>query len=258
MENRPNIYHPPGYGAAEAMSRRDFVRNLAIAGGSLALGAGGTLEKFLIEDPEQAAADEKPAEPEAPAPEIPEPEPQEERAHHHLTKNEHGFYVFGAFGGQTIQPQAIVAHWTAALYSRKNSVGELQIGLLNNPAECGDNGCAYQVFVDRGGIVFQYTEQLNTRAVSAPGMHDTAIGISFEAANEANLLNNQPQYEAGLWAISTIMDVYGIPLAGDVHAKTGLLSHQETDRVYKDRGGNTDPGPTFMAKLREGLAAYSA
>lgn len=200
-----------------------------------------------------ALTQEPAAPPEAPPPEQP-PAPIEERAHHHLLQNEHGFYEKIVFSGRLIVPQAIVLHWTGRLYDdRRNTVEEVIHDLSHNDA-CGDGGCSYSLFIDQEGIVYQLGEQLNTYTEHAPYMNGVALGLAFEGSEEAHLLNNPMMYTSGVETVRKLQTIFSISNNHDVHAKTGILGHSQTNAIYASNS-KPDPGQEFLDRVRQDVAA---
>lgn len=158
----------------------------------------------------------------------------------------------------TITPKAVVLHWTTAEYENGQYVADT---LASRKDDAWPNGRALQLSVDKAGKIWQLSETLETRpAQTFPGgaadpWNDTTIGIEIESgtfgedipAYEQDLLNNQVQYEKVLYLVRGLMGEYDIKNEQNTAQKTGIFGHLEINP------GNSDPGPNYMAKIREDL-----
>lgn len=154
---------------------------------------------------------------------------------------------------ETIVPQAVVVHWTASdsrdgvyryFYNEENP--HLQNGTLN---------VASHYLVDRDGTIWQLTPEtaLNRHAI---GLNWCAIGIENVGGVDGREDLTQAQLEANVKLIHY--------LRGKYPTIQWVLGHYQQDQarhtaLWKEDvpgyyHGKTDPGPHFMAGLRERLA----
>lgn len=164
---------------------------------------------------------------------------------------EANFIKHVVFEGQTIEPTAVVLHWTGG--NSDSSVGGFVDAIRGNPA-CGAAGCSVQLFADGRGKTFQLTQPLNSYTEHATGINDKAIGIEIAGRGEEDLLKNEEQFKAVVAAVVFLCQKYNIPVEPNVEGKKGILGHFETDQAsYGGKSGKSDPGAEYLEKVRSAV-----
>lgn len=148
-----------------------------------------------------------------------------------------------------IKPTAIMLHFTQG--DNYGDPPTKLIDVLKSRVEAGyPNGGWVQLFINASGKLFQLTNTLETRPMQTmadQGWNDVSIGIEIEGMDENALLSNPTQFQTVIGVVKELMAKYNIQNIADRAGKKGVFGH------YEANPGNSDPGATFMAQVREEL-----
>lgn len=167
------------------------------------------------------------------------------------------------------QPTMIGLHYTG---SNEQTVDQL-VQDLSDPtgAKHCNRSCSVQLTVDPKGNVYQLTSSLDVITENIINFNDADIGIEVMGADEQTLLNNTVQYNAVVSVVAQLMKQYNIKMVEDFSNKAGLMGHMECDAwsqahlgsnfggIYshdpsvKGTDSHTDPGSTYMSKVRSAV-----
>lgn len=154
---------------------------------------------------------------------------------------------------ETIVPQAVVVHWTAS--DSRDGVYRYFYNEENPHLRNGTLNVASHFLVDRDGTIWQLTPEtaLNRHAI---GLNWCAIGIENVGGVDGREDLTRAQLEANVNLIRY--------LRGKYPTIQWVLGHYQQDQarhtaLWKENvpgyyHGKTDPGPRFMAGLKEQLA----
>lgn len=167
----------------------------------------------------------------------------------------------------TFKPSLICMHYTVVPSAA--SVYDMFCRGTNMCA--GDEGTVFghvsvHLMIDKDGTVYQLLP-FDRRCTGAYGVNHKAISIEMVATSEGDLLSRPVQLYNSFCVVRNLMRKYNIPL-------TGIIAHSDVsdgkdvvpdytdyaDSKYPDRypssSKRTDPGPTYMAILRDYLAVF--
>lgn len=161
-------------------------------------------------------------------------------------------------------PKAIVMHYTAS-----NSFSSAWNTFYNGANyDDGDVGVIFghlsvHFIIDRDGTIYQ-TLPLNRRCRGAYGVNNVALSIEMVGASENSVLSDKNLMDSSFRLVAWLMDKYNIPLQ-KVYGHYEVAAGKKYVPEYVDYGdsrspdsyppafGRSDPGHTYMKKLRDYL-----
>jgi N-acetylmuramoyl-L-alanine amidase len=168
-----------------------------------------------------------------------------------------------------LKPGAIVMHYTTSR-TFSSAWDTFCQGAMYDDGDVGTvfGHLSVHFIIDRDGTIYQ-TLPLDRRCRGAYGVNHVALSIEMVSPDEGDLLKNKKLQESSFRLVTSLMKRFSIPLE-KVYGHYQVSAGKKYVPEYLDYGdsrypgsyppafGRTDPGRTYMDRLRTYLKSASA
>lgn len=134
-------------------------------------------------------------------------------------------------------PTSIVLHWSggSTLAGLEGAMGTRDCG--------GGSKCICQLGIDKDGLTYQFMKSLEEKPVCQNEWNEHGIGIEIVGTGQADLMNNQTQFNGVVSTVKILMQKYNIPAVNDTANARGILGH------YQINPQKSDPSEEYLFKV---------